>query len=73
MNITKDTTIRELLLAFPGASSYFSKYGITCLTGGEPKWGTITDLAKKKGYTDEEISKFAEDLDRMLKIKRQNK
>ncbi len=73
MTITKDTTIRELLLSLPAASSYLMKHGITCLTGGAPKWGTITDLASKKGYSEEEILKFAEELDTMLKIKRQNK
>ena len=62
MHITKETTIKDLLMIMPSAVSYFSKYGIRCYVSGNPKWGTIESAAHAKNYTDEDIDKFVNEL-----------
>lgn len=62
MIITKDTKMEKLLLNMPSAVSYFAKYDIKCFVSGNPKWGTIEELARKKNYNDEDIEKFVNEL-----------
>lgn len=46
-NITKETTIEEILEKFPDTVNIFMNYGIPCLVCGEPLWGTVEEAAKK--------------------------
>jgi hypothetical protein len=41
---------------------YLMEKGIRCLVCGEPTWGTLEEVAKQKGFTDEEIAEFVKDL-----------
>ncbi len=62
MAITKDITIEELVDEVQGAVRYLSIKGIKCIACGEPIWGTLEEAAKEKGFSDDEIEKFVEEL-----------
>jgi hypothetical protein len=63
--ITKNTYVEELLEIKPLAVSYFLDKGIACLVCGEPFWGTIEELVLKKGYSQEQLEQFVEELNRL--------
>ena len=65
MQITKNTTIEELVEDVPGAVKYLMDAGIRCIRCGEPIWGTLEEAAKEKKFTDEEIEKFVTDLNNL--------
>ncbi|MFO8235326.1 MAG: hypothetical protein R6U04_07985 [Bacteroidales bacterium] len=62
MKITKDITIEELVENVPQAVKYLMHKGIKCVACGEPIWGTLEDAAKEKGFTDEDINNFVNEL-----------
>ena len=62
MKITKNITIEELIEEIPASVKYLSEKGIKCIACGEPIWGTLEDAAKEKGFSNDEINKFVEDL-----------
>jgi len=47
IEITEDTTIEELLEAFPAANGYLIEHGLPCVVCGEPFWGTVGELARR--------------------------
>lgn len=63
--ITKEITIEELVVIKPEAVTYLMDKGIRCLVCGEPIWGTLESAAKEKGFSDTDIEKFVEDLNRI--------
>jgi len=63
--ITKDITIEELITLKPEAVRYLMDKGIRCLVCGEPIWGTLESASKEKGYSETEIEKFVEDLNKL--------
>jgi methionine synthase II (cobalamin-independent) len=65
MEITKDITIEELVDLVPGSVRYLSVKGIKCIACGEPIWGTLEEAAKEKGFSDQEIAMFVEDLNEL--------
>ena len=65
MTITKDTTIEELVEKVPQAVTYLSRAGIRCVLCGEPIWGTLENAAKEKGFTDDDIARFVDDLNKL--------
>ncbi|MFP4059190.1 MAG: DUF1858 domain-containing protein [Bacteroidota bacterium] len=60
--VTKDITIEELTRNKPASVRYLSQKGIRCIICGEPIWGTLEEAAKEKGFSDEEIRVFVEEL-----------
>lgn len=54
-NITRETTIEEIIEGFPDTVRIFMDYGIPCLVCGEPLWGTIEEKAKKYNVNLEEL------------------
>lgn len=62
MKINKDTTIEDLISTIPESISYLMNQGIKCLACGDPIWGTLESAAKDKGFTDEQISVFVDEL-----------
>lgn len=64
--ITKETYIEELVEEYPGTVSYLMNKGIRCLVCGEPSWGTIESAAKEKGFSDEEIVGFVNEMNRLF-------
>ncbi len=63
--ITKEIEIEELVDLLPDAVTYLMEKGIRCLRCGEPIWGTLEDAAKEKGFSDEDIQGFVEDLNKL--------
>jgi len=62
MKITKDIEIEDLVRELPEAVRYLREEGIRCLRCGEPIWGSLEDAAKEKGYSNDEISRFVNEL-----------
>ena len=62
MKITKDISIEELVENVPQSVKYLMHEGIKCIACGEPIWGTLEEAAKEKGFGDEDIEKFVNDL-----------
>jgi methionine synthase II (cobalamin-independent) len=63
--ITKDTTIEDLVAIKAEAIQYLREKGIRCILCGEPIWGTIEEVSKEKGFSDEEILKMVNELNRL--------
>ncbi|MGE0089914.1 MAG: hypothetical protein AB7S50_10635 [Bacteroidales bacterium] len=55
MKITKDILIDELMEVNPKAVGFLAQKGIHCIACGEPVWGTLEELAKQKGLSENEI------------------
>ncbi len=36
--------------------------GIRCIMCGEPIWGTLADAAEEKGFSDEDIQRFVNEM-----------
>ncbi len=64
--INKDILIEDLVEVLPGSITYLMEKGIRCLRCGEPAWGTLENAAKEKGFTDEKINEFVNDLNSIL-------
>jgi len=63
--IDKDITIEDLVNLIPDAISYMSKKGIKCIACGDPIWGTLKSESKAKGFSDADIDKFVDDLNKI--------
>ncbi|MCF8302140.1 MAG: DUF1858 domain-containing protein [Bacteroidales bacterium] len=60
--ITKDIPIEDLTEDYPFAVKYLSEKGIRCIVCGEPIWGTLEEAAKEKGFNDDQIQQFVDEL-----------
>jgi methionine synthase II (cobalamin-independent) len=69
LNIQKEITIEELVAQVPESISYLMKKGIKCLACGEPIWGTLESASKEKGFDDELINVFVNDLNNLINKK----
>lgn len=69
MTISKSITIEDLLEQVRGAVSYLSKHGIRCIRCGEPIWGTLEEAAKEKGFAEDDIQRFVDDLNKLAETK----
>lgn len=67
MEITKDTTIENLVNEIPEANAYLREQGIRCIVCGEPIWGTLEEAAMEKGFNEEQIQVFVNDLNDISK------
>lgn len=65
MEVNKDISIEELVEQIPEAVAFLRERGIVCIICGEPVWGTLYELAKDKGFTDDEIDKIVEELTKL--------
>ena len=63
--ITKDIEVEDLVKILPKSVSYLRDKGIRCLRCGEPIWGTLEEAAKEKGFGDEKIAEFVQELNEM--------
>ncbi len=63
--VTRQISIEQLVDQVPGAVKYLMEKGIKCIACGEPVWGTLEENAKLKGFTDEQINVFVNDLNLM--------
>lgn len=65
--ITKEITIEDLVDSFPFSVRYLMEKKIRCIMCGEPRWGTLEDAAKEKGYDEGSIEEFIKDLNDLAK------
>ena len=70
--IDKTITIEDLVETIPGSVKYLMEQGIKCIACGEPIWGTLEEAAKEKGFNDEKIDKFVNDLNNLSNDKPKN-
>jgi len=69
MKITKDISIEDLVEVLPASVQYLMEEGIKCIACGEPIWGTLEEAAKEKGFGDDDINRFVDDLSKLLENK----
>ena len=62
MKITKDIYIEDLVELKVDSVRYLADHGIKCIACGEPIWGTLEEAAKIKGFSDEDIETFLQEL-----------
>lgn len=65
MKIFRTMYIEDLVRELPASVRYLRDKGIKCLECGEPVWGTLEDAARGKGFTDEDIDRFVDDLNQL--------
>ena len=70
MAIIRSITIEDLVQEVPGAVSYLSKNGIRCIRCGEPIWGTLEEAAKEKGFGEDDIQRFIDDLNKLAETEK---
>lgn len=63
--ITADITIEDLVVSLPASVTYLMEKGIKCIACGEPIWGTLESAAKEKGFGEEQIGRFVDELNRL--------
>lgn len=63
--ITKDILVEDLVEELPDSVLFLRERGLVCILCGEPVWGTLNDLAKSKGFTDEQIDEIVEQLNQL--------
>ena len=63
--VTKDTTVEDIVDDIEGGMRYLMDQGIRCVICGESIWGSLEEAAKEKGFSDEEIQKFVDELQLM--------
>ena len=62
VRISKDIEIEDLVKILPQSVTYLREKGIRCLRCGEPIWGTLKEAAVQKGFDENDVDKFVEDL-----------
>jgi iron-sulfur cluster repair protein YtfE (RIC family) len=62
MEITKDTTIEEIIEKCPKSLEIFKKYNITVFICGEVVWDTIGGVCEKNAINFEKISEEIKNL-----------
>ena len=67
--ITKTIEIEDLVNDFPFSVKYLADQGIRCIACGEPIWGTLEEASKEKGFDDEKIQGFVDELNKISEIK----
>jgi hypothetical protein len=65
--ISKETEIEDLVRIKPESVVYLKDKGIRCLRCGEPIWGSLESAAKEKGFSDDDIDGFVNDLNKLGK------
>jgi len=63
--IDKDIEIEDLIKILPESVTYLMDKGIRCLRCGEPLWGSLESAALEKGFNDEQIEEFVNELNKM--------
>lgn len=69
MIVSKLTSIEEIVTIDPELIEYLSKQGIRCIRCGEPVWGSLEDAALQKGYSQEQIVRFVNEMNLILENK----
>jgi hypothetical protein len=65
-SITRTISIEDLVRDYPGSVSFLVRQNLPCLVCGEPSWGTLEDLGKDHGLSDEEMNRLVEEMNAAL-------
>ncbi|HRX31079.1 MAG TPA: hypothetical protein P5349_04255 [Tenuifilaceae bacterium] len=65
MKVSKDTSIEDLVEKVPQSVIFLREKGIVCVVCGEPVWGSLYDVAKHKGFSDESIDDIVIELNQL--------
>ena len=57
--------VEDLVEELPDSVLFLRERGLVCILCGEPVWGTLNELAKSKGFTDEQIDEIVEQLNQL--------
>jgi len=68
--IEHTTTIEDLVENVPRVVGYLIDQGLPCIVCGQPVWGTLAEMAREKGRTDQEIDKLIADMNSKLVLKK---
>jgi len=60
--ITGEIQVADLISHYPFSTSFLSRKNLQCIICGEPVWGTLSELARDKHYTPEQIVALVEEL-----------
>ncbi len=69
MQVTRTSTIEEIIENIPESVKYLMQEGIRCVICGEPIWGTLEEAAKEKNFDDQKIDKFVNELNAFVSDK----
>jgi Ni,Fe-hydrogenase I small subunit len=64
VSITKDVLIEELVARYPGSVSFLIGKGLPCVVCGDPFWGSLSELARQNGWTEDRIESLVEEFNR---------
>jgi len=53
-DITLDTSVEELIEAYPGSAGFLADNKVVCILCGEPYWGSLGELMAQKNITEPE-------------------
>lgn len=67
LTLIKDIEIEDLVSHYPFSVKYLSEKGIRCIACGEPIWGTLEEAALEKGFDQDQIEIFVEELIQLSK------
>jgi len=67
--INKEIEIEDLVKIYPESVTFLMEKGIRCLRCGEPIWGTLENAAKEKGFNENEIEGFINELNLLFNNK----
>lgn len=67
LTLIKDIEIEDLVSHYPFSVKYLSEKGIRCIACGEPIWGTLEEAALEKGFDQDQIEVFVEELIQLSK------
>ncbi|MCK5775139.1 MAG: hypothetical protein KAH25_03130 [Bacteroidales bacterium] len=67
--ITKTIEIEDLVNDYPFSVKFLADQGIRCIACGEPIWGTLEEASKEKGFDDEKVQYFVDELNKMSEKK----
>lgn len=54
--IRADQHVEDLIESHPALVGFLIEKGLPCLVCGEAFWGTLAELARSRGWSDEQIS-----------------
>ena len=73
MQITKDTSIEDLVEIAPESVRYLREEGIRCIACGEPIWGTLEEAVREKGLGDSDLERIVDEINQRFVQVRPNR
>jgi len=64
--ISKGQPIEDLIQEYPDLVGFLISHNLPCVVCGDPFWGTLEELAKSKGFTDEQIDNLVQEINQSV-------